>query len=50
MLRLVELAGLMEQGLPPCAGGVLDQSSSFLEACRAVWHDQAVMLHEPREH
>lgn len=30
LLRAIRLADLMKQGLPPVAGGVLDQSSWFI--------------------
>ena len=38
LLRAIRLADLMKQGLPPVAGGVLDQSAwfiSFYEAFRS---------------
>jgi len=31
-----ELAELFEKGLPPIAGGVLDQAENFLAACRQI--------------
>ena len=37
----VECAGLYEKGLPPVAGGSLDQSRIFVEAARLIWADQA---------
>ena len=36
----VELAGMMRKGLPPVAGGALDQAEQFMEACRAVWAEE----------
>jgi len=36
----IEMAELYEKGLPPVAGGSLDQCRSFLAACRMVWADQ----------
>lgn len=38
--QLIELADLMEKGLPPVSGGALEQANSFIEACRLVWTEQ----------
>lgn len=37
----MEYAKLYEKGLPPVAGGSLDQSHWFTAACRAIWNEQA---------
>lgn len=34
-------AGLFEKGLPPLAGGALDQMQAFLDAARFVWGEEA---------
>ena len=39
--QVLELADLYEKGLPPLAGGALDQMSCFLAACRFLWAEQA---------
>ena len=37
----IELAGLFRKGLPPVAGGALDQTSQFLDAANFIWSEQA---------
>ena len=37
----IEYAELYEKGLPPVAGGVLNQAKIFIEACRQIWAEQA---------
>lgn len=37
----IELAELFAKGLPPVAGGVLDQANSFVEAARFIFAEQA---------
>jgi len=37
----IEFAELYEKGLPPVAGGALDQAQVFIEACRMIWAEQA---------
>ncbi len=34
---VIAYADLFERGLPPDAGGVLDQAANFVEAARYVW-------------
>ena len=34
------LAGLFEKGLPPVAGGVLDQAKIFVEAATFIFREQ----------
>jgi len=34
MGQFIELVDLFDEGLPPVAGGALDQAASFLEAAR----------------
>jgi NADPH-dependent 7-cyano-7-deazaguanine reductase QueF-like protein len=36
----IELAELYEKGLPPVAGGSLEQSKMFVESARFVWQEQ----------
>jgi len=39
--KLLTYARLYEKGLPPVAGGALDQTAWFIEACTFVWNEQA---------
>jgi len=39
--ELIELAALFKKGLPPIAGGSLDQAQSFLAAARFVFREEA---------
>ena len=41
--QLIETAALYEKGLPPVAGGQLDQARSFLLGARMVWAEQQAM-------
>ena len=41
MWELIALAELYEKGLPPVAGGALDQAAAFVDAVRFVWAEQA---------
>jgi glycine/D-amino acid oxidase-like deaminating enzyme len=34
---ILEAAELMRKGLPPVAGGLLDQARGFVDAARYVW-------------
>lgn len=38
--QLLRLARLYEKGLPPVAGGALDQAAAFVEACDFVWNEE----------
>lgn len=38
-----KLADLFEKGIPPIAGGALDQSASFLEACRILRSEEIAL-------
>ena len=38
---LLPLVSLFEKGLPPVAGGALDQDHWFLEACQYLWSEHA---------
>ena len=40
--RVIRLAGFYEKGLPPVAGGVLDQANVFIEAAELIFAEQAV--------
>jgi hypothetical protein len=37
---MIEYADLYEKGLPPVAGGALDQCHAFTDACRFIWREQ----------
>ena len=37
----LEAAELLRKGLPPVAGGMLDQARAFVDAVRFVWATQA---------
>jgi hypothetical protein len=41
MVPLVELADLFEKGIPPIAGGALDQAAWFLHATKTLAHEEA---------
>ncbi len=41
LLRAIRMADLMKQGLPPVAGGVLDQSSWFVSVYEAFRSEEA---------
>ena len=38
--QLIRMAELFEKGLPPVAGGVLDQGQNFVEAAEFVFSEQ----------
>lgn len=38
--EVIELADLYEKGLPPVAGGTLDQADAFLRGCRMYWNER----------
>jgi len=40
VFEIIALAGLFEKGLPPIAGGVLDQAKIFVDAARFVFQEQ----------
>lgn len=37
---VIEAAGFYEKGLPPVAGGMLDQAWCFAQAARFVWAEE----------
>ena len=37
---MIMLAGLFEKGLPPVAGGVLDQAKIFVETATFIFREQ----------
>jgi hypothetical protein len=39
--ELLMLADFYEKGLPPIAGGVLDQAAGFVEACHIIFAEKA---------
>lgn len=39
--EVIEMAEFFEKGLPPVAGGVLDQAKIFIDACRFIFREQA---------
>lgn len=40
MVVVLDLADLMKEGLPPIAGGVLDQSAWFVNAAKYHWQEK----------
>ena len=44
----MQYADLYEKGLPPIAGGVLDQAAWFIDAASFIWSEQAVQKRELR--
>lgn len=36
----IRFARLFEKGLPPIAGGVLDQAGGFIRACEFIWNEE----------
>lgn len=40
--EMIEAADMTRRGLPPVAGGSLDQTQTFLDACRFIWADESV--------
>lgn len=49
MGELVHYADLYEKGLPPVAGGALDQSAWFTDAAQCFWHEKARAKNEAEE-
>ena len=45
---VMELADFYEKGLPPVAGGVLDQAANFVMACRYIWQLRAMYKAEKK--
>jgi hypothetical protein len=43
---VLEAAGLLEQGLAPVAGGLLDQAAGFLDAARLISAEKTRLLQE----
>jgi len=39
---VIRMAGFWKKGIPPVAGGYLDQTPSMTEACELIWHLQDV--------
>jgi hypothetical protein len=48
VVSATSLVDLFEKGLPPIAGGALDQSVWFLEAARILRNDEAQIRAEAR--
>lgn len=42
IIQLLEYAELFKKGLPPIAGGTLDQAKNFLSAARMVFNEQQI--------
>lgn len=42
VIQMIEYAGLFKKGLPPIAGGTLDQAKNFLIAARMVFSEQQI--------
>ena len=40
--EVMHYAELYEKGLPPMAGGALDQARQFTDACRLIWNEEAM--------
>jgi len=38
----IDMAEMMRHGLPPLAGGALDQTQIFLEAAQFIWSETAI--------
>jgi len=38
--ELLEFADLYAKGLPPIAGGTLDQAKGFTQACSFIWREE----------
>ncbi len=38
--QVITLAGLYEKGLPPVAGGALDQAVAFIAAAEFIWQEE----------
>lgn len=36
-IQAVKLAGFMREGMPPVAGGVLDQAKAFMTVAEMIW-------------
>ncbi len=45
----MDLAAMLREGLPPAAGGMLDQAKTFLDAARFLWREEDRMREERRE-
>ena len=43
LVEVLRLAAMYKKGLPPVAGGALDQSRWFVEACEFLWTQQAYL-------
>ena len=39
-MQAIRIAGFWKKGLPPVAGGTLDQTVSITQACRFIWDEQ----------
>lgn len=37
-------ADFYERGMPPVAGGLLDQAHWFVEACQFIWKEEARVM------
>jgi hypothetical protein len=46
--QAVRLANLTRKGLPPVAGGALDQTQSFISALELIWAEQAEYRREKK--
>lgn len=44
--ELFVFSELMQKGLPPVQGGMLDQSQWFLDAARFIWNEHDRLEHE----
>ena len=46
----IEMARLFAKGIPPIAGGSLDQTAVFLQAARFVWAEESQWKSEAMTH
>ena len=47
LLPALRLADMYEKGLPPIAGGTLDQAASFIDFVRQLDYEDALVKAEP---
>ena len=40
VMQTMKMAEFYRKGLPPIAGGVLDQAKSFNDACDVIWREE----------
>jgi len=40
VMQIMKMAEFYRKGLPPIAGGVLDQAKNFNDACDVIWREE----------